>query len=374
MTSPRTLDARAIHDALEDLFATDVGVLEVRALETGKARCVGGYFDRDHGDVAVAEVIRLATTTAAKGIYVTLNPCKPTLLARSPNRIADRPMELTHDAEILRRRWLLFDLDVVRPSDLSSTDEEHALALALAEHLQQWLIEIGVPGESIVVVDSGNGAHLLVRVDLPNDPTVDRLVKQCLAAAAAYVASVAPVNATGCPRLTLDTKVSNASRIVRLPGTLARKGPDSPERPHRRDEVLTQPMPLAVCARVVLEEIASRVPPPAGVRPRGRGGNGSAAVVTFPDGERNDGLFREARALRAKGWGDAAMVDAIEALNRTACVPPLPDDEVQTIVASALRYPPDAASEWPELVPLDPPVRAALSSRRAAAVACGPGA
>jgi hypothetical protein len=56
---------------------------------------------------------------------------------------------------------------------------------------------------------------------------------------------------------------------------------------------------------------------------------------TIPEGSRNDTLFSHARSLFARGLNDIVVSVAINALNRTACKPPLPDDEVCKIVESA---------------------------------------
>ena len=78
--------------------------------------------------------------------------------------------------------------------------------------------------------DSGNGFHLLYRVDLPADDggTVGKL----LGALAARFDT---------PRVKIDRSVANPSRICKLPGTLARKGDHVPDRPHRRSRVLEVP-------------------------------------------------------------------------------------------------------------------------------------
>jgi hypothetical protein len=59
------------------------------------------------------------------GIYITLNPTNPALLARSANRLQNRVQVTTSDSDIFARRWLLLDFDPVRPSGISSMDKEH---------------------------------------------------------------------------------------------------------------------------------------------------------------------------------------------------------------------------------------------------------
>ena len=62
----------------------------------------------------------------------------------------------------------------------------------------------------------------------------------------------------------------------------------------------------------------------------------------IPEGQRNDTLFRLGAALRHYAASAAAIQAALHAENAARCAPPLPDDEVDRIVASVTRYPPAA--------------------------------
>jgi len=59
-----------------------------------------------------------------------------------------------------------------------------------------------------------------------------------------------------------------------------------------------------------------------------------------PEGERNATLFRLGCAMRAKGMELPGILAALMAENVGRCQPPLPDQEVETIAKSVLRYPP----------------------------------
>ena len=78
-------------------------------------------------------------------------------------------------------------------------------------------------------MDSGNGTHLLYGIGLPNDDESRKLVMECLEALAFKFND---------KRVKIDTSVGNAARIWKVPGTLAAKGDDMPERPHRRSKFL----------------------------------------------------------------------------------------------------------------------------------------
>ncbi|MCK8517391.1 hypothetical protein [Methanoculleus sp. 7T] len=231
-----------------ELLAPDGGVVEVRALADGATH--SGYFD-DYAALTRA-VEALDADPAVAGIYVTLNAVNPALLARRSNRIKmrlGRKDATTADADILRRRWLPVDIDPVRPSGVSSTDAEHDAALDAAERIAAYLAEQGFPEP--LLADSGNGAHLLYRIDLPNDDAATELIKGALATLDALFSN---------ETVTVDTANYNAARIWKLYGTLSRKGDNTPERPHRRAKVLGVPAQIDVVPVERLEHLAGLLP------------------------------------------------------------------------------------------------------------------
>jgi len=187
---------------------------------------MSGYFS-DYEKLA-AEASR--HSGHAQGAYVTLNPVTPALLARAANRLraASKDCPSTADADITRRRWLPIDLDPVRPRGISSTDEEHTWALERAMQVRGALGAAGWPNP--IVADSGNGGHLLYRVDLP--ATDDGMVKRCLQALALRFDD---------DRVKVDKAIFNPARIWKLYGTVSRKGDPLSERPHRLARILEAP-------------------------------------------------------------------------------------------------------------------------------------
>jgi len=223
-------------------------VIEVRALTDQFTH--SGYFS-DH-EALFRAVEPLDADSSVHGIYVTLNEVNPALLSRRANRIKMRlgkKDSTTSDADILRRRWLPVDIDPLRPSGVSSTDEEHELALAKAEEVARWIAGLGFPDP--VRADSGNGAHLLYRIDLPNDEVATALVKSCLATLDALFSD---------DRVTVDTANFNAARIWKLYGTVSRKGDNTPERPHRRSHILSAPEEPVIATIDQLRGLAARLP------------------------------------------------------------------------------------------------------------------
>jgi len=239
--------ADAIRDTLTVLCEPGQ-VVEVRALAENGTH--SGYFTDFEALARQAEA--LDADPAVHGCYVTLNAVNPALLARRANRIKmhlSRGDATTGDADIVRRRWLPVDIDPVRPSGVSGTDAEHTLAREKAEEITDWLAGIGFPAP--VIGDSGNGAHLLYRIDLPNDEQSTKLVKAVLSTLDALFSDAG---------VSVDTANYNAGRIWKLYGTVTRKGDDTTERPHRRSRLLSVPEPVQVVSHERLLALAAQLP------------------------------------------------------------------------------------------------------------------
>ena len=206
-----------------------------------------GFYDTDHFDVASSHARQCSGKATA--IFISLNPVEPALLARRRNRLGHCPKGSSTSAEdVVARRWLLIDLDAVRPAYISSTDEEKARVKETMERIVAYLREKGWPLP--IIVDSGNGYHLLCRVDLPVDD--GGLVEQVLKALHHRFSD---------EHVKLDTGVYIPNQMVKLPGTMARKGDDLAERPHRLSRLLRIPKngPRLV-PRELLEQIAAEIP------------------------------------------------------------------------------------------------------------------
>ena len=218
-------------------------VIELRALKNGTT--AAGYFDNP--EAAGKEAVKLEEQGYT--VYATLNPVKAALLARGANRIKRPLRETTSDKDVLRRRWLLLDADPVLPAGISATDEEKEAALQRAREVYGHLKEQGWPEP--VAGDSGNGAHLLYAVDLPNDSESLGLVKGILEALAFKFSD---------ERVKIDTSVCNAARISKLYGTTARKGDSTRNRPHRASRLLKVPEERVEVSREQLEAVAAAKP------------------------------------------------------------------------------------------------------------------
>src|SRR5262249_53515966 len=140
----------------------------------GKKRTDSGYFS-DTEKLAKAAI---SYDGRAEGLYFTVNPVNPALLARANNRVNQYAEHTTSDHDILKRLNLPIDFDPVRPAGISSTDVERQAALVRAWACRLWLSAQGWPEP--VFASSGNGAHLIYPIDLPNDDENTTLIKACL--------------------------------------------------------------------------------------------------------------------------------------------------------------------------------------------------
>ena len=238
-------DANEIIHALRLWFQAG-DVFEVRVLDAVSAdyrreHIESGYFDYEHISAVPEALKRLLSF---RGVYVTVNPVNPDLLARAVNRL--RPAgrnPTTADTDIVRRRWLLIDCDPRRASGVSSSNSEHESALAKAREIRDGLSSLGWPKP--VLTDSGNGAQLMYRIDLPADDgeLVRRVIGEIAKASSEQVA--------------IDTSVHNPARIWRLPGTMNCKGDSIPERPHRMARILDEPQDIVSVSREQMQDIVS---------------------------------------------------------------------------------------------------------------------
>lgn len=214
-------------------------VFEVRIPKT-KAGTLSGYFN----DTGKAALMIARENGKHQGVYATVNPVKPSLLARMENTIAVSQTTTT-DSEIERRRWFLLDFDPVRPTGISSTDGEVAMAHDTAIRTAEWLTSIGWPEP--LHASSGNGWHLMYRIDEPNDDAA----KIDIEFATKMLSSIFTDD-----KVHVDSVVHNASRIWKVYGTVSAKGSSTTERPHRVAKLEKIPEKLELVSRAQIENVA----------------------------------------------------------------------------------------------------------------------
>jgi hypothetical protein len=146
-----------------------------------------------------------------------MNPVRPDFSGKA---VSDRDIEF--------RSLVLIDLDRSGKTDCPASEAEIAAAAQLADKIAAFLREQG--WEEPLRTMSGNGVHLYLVLDrLPNDDASRDKVQALLGELALEFNTDA---------VKVDTAVYNASRITKVPGTIARKGEESEGRPYRMARVL----------------------------------------------------------------------------------------------------------------------------------------
>ena len=235
--------AESVISNLNQLLKQDE-IVESRILNTKNAT-VSGYFDTP-GKLAEA----IQAYDGQYNVFITMNPVVPSLIARANNHLVPYAKQTTSDADILKREWVLVDIDPQRPSGVSATDEEKQAARELMETIRRYMDEKLAWSEP-VRADSGNGYHLLYKIDLPNDSVSRELIKKSLRALDFLFST---------DQVKVDISTFNAARIIKLYGTMAVKGDNTADRPHRRSALLSAPAELIPVSQKQLEELVSLMP------------------------------------------------------------------------------------------------------------------
>ncbi len=222
-------------------------VFEVRVIGTASRKdIISGYFQDADTLFQKFDTIDLRK----RNVYITLGEVREECFSRSQcERFEKNPAVTTNDNDIIAYRWLFVDLDPVRPTGISSSDTQLKCAEELRDKVYEYLQGLGFP-EPIRAM-SGNGYHLLYRIDIPNDEKGRALVGRCLKNLSSLFDN---------DEVKIDTTNSNPSRICKLHGTLAQKGTSTKARPHRMSKLESVPEPLETTPRNVLQALADELP------------------------------------------------------------------------------------------------------------------
>lgn len=237
-------------EVLRGLLATHIpgSTFEARGLNGQRSKADNGYF-RD--PVTAANAIVHSDHGGRTGIYVTMNSVDRDCYARGADCITNQSGGFSNDNDIPVLEWLVIDIDPKRKSGTSATDLEKARAYALAKKLMDELNFLYGWTPIPILVDSGNGYHLKYRIaNLPNTKENVLLIKAILYKLADQY------NTDG---VEIDVTCFNPSRIIRAPGTVARKGSHAPSegRPHRLSRLLQEHDPFAILSKASLLRVAT---------------------------------------------------------------------------------------------------------------------
>lgn len=196
-------------------------ILEMRAIKAGRPIITkifkGGEFSSVNELKQAFEDKAIQLNEEGYNVYFVMNSIKANFSGNSVG-----------DDDIDHRDLLLIDIDRANTSKEPANQAELEAAEILSQKISNYLNENGW-GDPIKML-SGNGYHLYYMLNqLTNDEIHTVLVKNLLKELG---------NKFNNDVVKVDTVVYNASRITKVPGTMAFKGTASEERPYRMAKVL----------------------------------------------------------------------------------------------------------------------------------------
>ena len=231
------------------LFKCDGKLTEIRLL--GKTTYSGYFTSVD----TLLDRLRplLNTTNQYDGnlqAYFTLNDINEDLYSREQRDVfVKKPKSTTTDGDIVRRNWILIDFDPERAAGISASDDEFEKAHLKAVEVYRYLMQEGF--KEPLITKSGNGYHLYLACDMPNDETHNEIIKRFLQSLSKMFSDES---------VEIDEKVFNPARIDKLIGTWAKKGSDTQERKWRLATIVKVPKDLSPNDDALFQKIADLLP------------------------------------------------------------------------------------------------------------------
>lgn len=223
----------------------DNQLFEIRVIY-GTAPALSGYFTDADTLIENLKTIRHKDCN----VYITLNQINSACYSRTQRNVFyQSPKVSTKDNEIDGYDWLMIDLDPNRVSGVSSSNSELKAAHQIGNKIYVALNNLGF--EKPICAESGNGVHLLYKISLNNNAEMTALVKKCLQALDMLFSD---------KTIKIDVSNHNPSRICKLYGTLAQKGADTQERPHRMSRIVKIPDALKATDISYLKKLADMYP------------------------------------------------------------------------------------------------------------------
>ena len=224
----------------------DHQLFEVRVIYGNNNQNLSGYFtDADR----LIEGLRHISHKNCN-VYITLNQIDSACYSRMQRDEFYKSVKTsTKDNEIDGYDWLMIDLDPQRVTGVSSSADELKAAHELGNKIYVALKNLGF--EKPICADSGNGVHLLYKICLDNNAERTELVKRCLQALDMLFSNDV---------IKIDVSNHNPSRICKLYGTLAQKGSNTAERPHRMSHITMMPEVLKATDISYLQKLANMYP------------------------------------------------------------------------------------------------------------------
>ena len=221
------------------VFKRDDELFEIRLL--GDRTWSGYFYD-------VEQAIEKLQPFDNLNIYYSVNEVKRACASRSQFGCFQQVKGTATSKQDIEHRWYIpIDVDCERPSGVSSTDEEKALAHKKAGDVWRFLKANGF--SEPIVCDSSSGYHIYVPIDMDNTPEAESTIKTFLETLGNHFTD---------DHVKIDNVLFDANRIIRLPGSFGRKGRDTEERPHRQAKILSVPSEIVRVNKAFIDDFNDR--------------------------------------------------------------------------------------------------------------------
>lgn len=226
-----------------EIFKPDLNdVIEIRSVD---GYTFSGYYkDRE-------KLFKDIMRNDDKTWYFVMNKINEACYSREQNErvLSSKKIKTTSDSDITEINWILVDCDPVRASGVSASDVEKNKSLIMSRKIYTYLKRVGF--SEPVVCDSGNGYHLLYSVRMM--PQHSETIKKFLQALDMMFSDES---------VSIDTSVFNPARITKVYGTIARKGANTTERPHRASGIITIPDEIKFTSIQLVNKVCEVIPEP----------------------------------------------------------------------------------------------------------------
>lgn len=226
-----------------DLFVKTDSVVEIRSFGD---KTYSGYYKN------IENIIRDVTwldSLPNQQVYFIMNQINPDCYSRPQREKLMVSKTTTNDKDIVGRNFILVDLDPKRTTGVGSSDKELYAARVKAANVYNFLLDNGF--NKPIVAMSGNGYHIMIPCAFPNTEEVNNTIKRFLNALSMLFSD---------DNVEVDTVNFNAARICKLYGTVAKKGYNSDDRPHRLSKIVKVPDVINNVERQYIEKIANLYP------------------------------------------------------------------------------------------------------------------
>lgn len=222
-------------------------LFEVRVI--GDRWNLSGYFtDAD----TLIYALQHSETRQGENIYITLNCIDAACYSRmQKDKLMRNVSPTTSDKDVKGWHFLMIDLDPERIKGTSSSAEELKAAKDLAGKIFKYMKATG--WYDPIVAESGNGIHLLYRIQVKYTQERTQTIKDCLTALDLMFSN---------EMIKVDTTTFNPARVCKLYGTIAQKGASTQERPHRLARIIYAPQTLQINDIALIEALAAKAPQP----------------------------------------------------------------------------------------------------------------